>query len=512
MNARLLSSASVFVKHKLYLLLLSVAVASLLFIFASPWHMDEFVMFHRYGCGQDAQSALSAWIGSNCGKGNLPISILGVTYDRSYPYIGIASSIFIAPLVLIVDAPEASMIAGLMALFLCALLLCVQVNVGLRFAILPILWFPLSYSLVHDSGPIRLSIVAIPVIGVAIRLLYEKFNIKTLILACFSVAFATVALEDKPFFVYLLPGTVLLSLALVPNLLSKASPVRLARILSYSLALLGSQLFFLSAAFISRSQSYLDFLAKSGPTLEMRIENLSEAFRYIFTWPYYASRIYPIDTSTFGLPSWISLSFCLLVIVLVFRNGRALSLARGRHCIPFILCASVLFFLAACVAGGKFGHHFVYSQLPLVVLFMLFARYSKQNAQVDVLLPTAAIALATIISLAGLKPVSYASSHFEPLAKMAFNLLGPRDVLNCGSWGCYYGHSFAGNSSKAIVSAESAGDLTSLVEFVSSRDGRTLHLCNSNICSAESLASLSAVSNVELLTENIHGWKLFVLD
>lgn len=469
-------------------------------------------MFHRYGCGQDAQSAFSTWTGSNCGKGNLPLSIFGVTYDRSYPYIGIASSITIAPLASIFDAPEASMFAGLLSLLLYSLLLCIQLDVSLRYSLFPAIYFPLAYSLVHDSGPIRLSVVAIPVIGIAIRLLYEKLNIRSLLMACLSIVLAIVALEDKPFFVYLFPGIVFLSLALVPDFRIQTRVSGVARVLTYSLVLLGSQLFFLSAAFVSRADSYLHFLSKSGPTLEMRIQNLSEAFKYIFTWPYYASRIYSMDTSIFGVSTWISLAFCFALIVFVSRYGPLLSQARGRHCLPLVLGAFALFFLSACVAGGKFGHHFVYSQIPLVVLLMLIARYGKQKTKQTVILSTTVIALSTIICLAGIKPVSYASSYFEPLAKEAFDILGPRDVLNCGSWGCYYGHSFAGNSSKAIVSAESVGDLTTLFEFVSSRRGRMLHLCNSNVCSTKSLASLSGVSNVRLLSETKHGWKLFALD
>ena len=469
-------------------------------------------MFHRYGCGQDAQSAFSSWTGSNCGKGNLPLSILGVTYDRSYPYIGIASSIIITPFALILDAPEASMVAGLLSLFLFSLLLCIQLNLSLRYCLLPVIYFPLSYSMIHDSGPIRLSVVAIAVIGIAIRLLYEKLNVRSFLVCCLSIVLAIVALEDKPFFVYLFPGIVLLSLALVPDFRIKTAVSGVVRVLTYSLVLFCSQILFLSAAFVSRADSYLHFLAKSGPTLEMRMQNLAEAFKYLFTWPYYASRIYSMDTSIFSFSVWISLAFCFSLIVFISRYGRSLSRARGRHCLPLILGAFALFFLSACVAGGKFGHHFVYSQIPLVVLLMLIARYGKQKSKQNVILSNAVIALATIICLAGIKPVSYASSYFEPLAKQAFDILGPQDVLNCGSWGCYYGHSFAGNSSKAIVSAESVGDLTALFEFVSSRNGRVLHLCNSNVCSTKSLASLSGVSNVRLLTEATHGWKLFALD
>ena len=193
-------------KRKLLIATLAVTLPALIFIYMSPWHMDEFVMFHRYACGQPAQTLYAGWPGSNCDDQDLPFSILGLTYNRSYPYIGILSSIIIAPIASIYDSPNASILFGLIVLVLFGLLIAKAARLPGQYSLLSFLFFPVSYSILHDSGPIRLSILAIPILLIASRYLHAHLKLRSLVAGVLPIVVCLLALEDKPFFAYLLPG------------------------------------------------------------------------------------------------------------------------------------------------------------------------------------------------------------------------------------------------------------------------------------------------------------------
>ena len=498
-------------KKKLLLATLVVSLPVLTLIYMSPWHMDEFVMFHRYGCGQPAQALYADWPGSNCDNQDLPFSILGLTYNRSYPYIGILSSVIIAPVASIYDSPSASILFGLLTLLLFAWLIAKAANLAAHYSLLVFLFFPVTYSILHDSGPIRLSILAIPILLIASRQLYSHVNLRSVCVAAFSVSTCLLALEDKPFFAYLLPGSFVLALALIPDFSFSLRNRKSLTLLVFFFSLFLTQIAFLVLGRVpgqhAGAQSYFSYLAQSGPSLEMRLSNLSEAIKYIVSWPYYASRVYSLNGSlsvTFIIAS-------LALILILYRMRSSIVQAAGPHFFPCIFLSYLFYLAAACIAGGKFGHHFVYSQIPVVVLMMIFVREARFPAAVFVVLTLSFLQVSTLMDLSRAPTHSYTSNHLQETVPQVIDAMGPSDVLSCGSWGCYYGYSFGGNKGRSVVSAESSRDISTLLLFSSRAGGSVYHVCNSNICSVDQLSRVPGVSTVDQLDLYNSMWKAFRL-
>ena len=165
-----------------------------------PSHMDEFVMFHRLACWNPIQ-ALNTFRESCPG----PLTRLGIVeFHRSYAYIGIASSLIQAPIFSIFQSSAAIYITGI--IFLMASIFGLQASFQLPrwTALIFILFFPLSYSVIHDGGPIRLTVLTICWTPWLIHstLANKKYRAPLFMLLA---ALWLLSTEDKPFFLYLVP-------------------------------------------------------------------------------------------------------------------------------------------------------------------------------------------------------------------------------------------------------------------------------------------------------------------
>jgi hypothetical protein len=58
-----------------------------------PWNMDEFIMYHVLACWEPSQQ-LNVYRGSCIGH---PTQLGPIDFQRSYAYIGITSSLLLAP-------------------------------------------------------------------------------------------------------------------------------------------------------------------------------------------------------------------------------------------------------------------------------------------------------------------------------------------------------------------------------------------------------------------------------
>lgn len=508
---------------QLFAIILVLAILATIIIVGSPWHMDEYVMYHRYACGLTAQQLSSSWDGSNCGSNNLPLQLFGITYSRSYPYIGVASSVLIAPFARLYSEPIVSQLVGVIFLFLISLLFQKSLQTPAWSIVIPFLYFPLSYSVIHDSGPIRLSLLAVAATTYTCKLFASSGFRRYAPASFLSFSLSIIALEDKPFFLFLIPGIFFLGLSTITISTQQAPRKRrlFLNLLSYFTLLTLCLAFLLLLTREPTSDlSYFTVLAKSGPSITSKLDNFFESFNYLLNWPYFASRVYPVPRDLVSIPGLISFAFFLSCALLfsfvnqnlrkIFRFSATANLARPAFLL--MLVASFLsFYLLIALAGGKFSHHFVFLHVPLILLFMYSTAFLTRRQSSLILCSLTLCIASTVFYLSSRTPLPYTNVYFEPQLREVARFMSLQDVLNCGSWGCYYGNSFAGIDGKAITSAESEEDIASLLGLVKRNNGILYHMCFSNICSVSDLLSIPGVGRVHAFGNPLDGWKVFAV-
>jgi len=173
-----------------------------------PTNMDEFLPYHSISCDQSKTfSKLNDNFREGCSK--YRTSFAGFEYTRSYAYVGKISSILYYPIYFIKNNLEAYYLFEFIFVILSAFLISRITQGGLLGMIIPITYLPLTYSLVHDTGPIKISVVMLLLTILIGRSLLSNINISNYSYIHKSLLiflFVSVAIEDKPFFLYLLPA------------------------------------------------------------------------------------------------------------------------------------------------------------------------------------------------------------------------------------------------------------------------------------------------------------------
>src|SRR5262249_11588339 len=194
-------------------------VASAVFVVAVGWMVyfvppkdDEVIQYHRLACWNFDGSKYNL-SRQSC---NAYLSdFLGLKFLRSYGYIGITSSLLYAPAYKLIQSIYSNYLMGLAGVMIFALLLTNSIGINRRSAIIPLLYFPLVYLMIHDTGPVRVSILSYPiVIYAATNILEEDAGWKKILIWVAAAAvIITIAIEDKPFYVYLLPQVLITAVA-----------------------------------------------------------------------------------------------------------------------------------------------------------------------------------------------------------------------------------------------------------------------------------------------------------
>jgi hypothetical protein len=96
-------------------------------VFLIPWHMDEFIMFHRSACSYEPQK-LNVYHESCLAY---PINFLGLDYYRSYIHVGASSSIIFFPVFYFFASPWANYFIGIIILGLTILGLVKSLNLNI---------------------------------------------------------------------------------------------------------------------------------------------------------------------------------------------------------------------------------------------------------------------------------------------------------------------------------------------------------------------------------------------
>jgi hypothetical protein len=493
--------------------LMVLAGASIVACFV-PWIMDEFVMYHALACTQKSQQ-LNLYREA-CGA--YPIHLGPLHYQRSFAYIGGLSSVLYAPFHALWNSIAMNYVVGALALFGIAHGLCRSFALPARYATLAMLFFPLLYVTIHDAGPVRISLLAVAWTPVFLARVIRGPR-PSAVLALIILWLA--ATEDKPFFVFLMPGIVVLSLAaLHVQGLWDAALRQWRTLLAVFAASSGTCLVFLLTASVG-DHSYLRDLHTSMPSEAQTSLYYSGLVSVLFTvdWSFYAHRIANVALVAGeygqGGAMWAKSASLLLTVTLIALTLSVYGWAGWRHwrtgradrASGLLLIASVAAFIVpVVVARGWATHHYVYAQLPLWVLVATAIR--RRHSELMKWLAGALLTTIAAVTAIGLVPMTPLVSWDLPsVVTAAIRVAGPRTVLNCASWGCYYTYSLQNLGNVPVVFADAPDTMERLRAQAVQHRWDIIQLCRD--CSAAQVARQYGVPEVQMLPTDAVDWHAF---
>lgn len=522
-----------------------------------PWNMDEFLPYHSLVCREPAQQLNT--FRESCSE--YATNLGPIHFYRSYGYVGVASSILYAPFYSLTSSIWMHYFVGACALV--AIAWGLKTSFGFTFMMVPIaaLFFPLLFTVLHDAGPVRIGLLVMAWSPVVVAKYFNSTRFRYVWVLLLAIMWM-VATEDKPFFLFLIPGIAIFTLA---SLVKKGIPLKELLDWHKIFWIFGIPLA-ISIAFISSMQtngtSYLIFLSQQSPALGLTsfVYSLFSAGIFTLNWPLYGHRVSTL-VSIFGeeesgvrgalaahtqlFPSWYTqqgaVAFalvlveifavtCLLLWVTKTRMGQRGDQASAGYkqssmgkvskvseeihtpksqepdkTFQMLVWAFTLLMLGTAFSGGWASHHFVYTSIPLLVTFAFtFEKWVHGSLLLGILLATlSAISLATI----SLIPVqANVSKEIEVVARMALSQADESTIINCSSWGCYYTYSFLNEREIPVVFATEL-EISELTELAQSRNDTVMHICSS--CDQQLVQSLYPSGKIKHLPTGTKLWQVF---
>ena len=431
-------------------------------------------MFHRLACWDTTQALNSFEAG--CLKPELRIQLpIGISFYRSFAYGGITSSLVLAPFQYFWDSLATNQLIGILFLFLSSLGIKKSFDLNSIGFLLGITWFPIAYSLIHDGGPVRVGFFTASWSPYLVQkyLSARHWAVKAFYAACLSGLWLLSA-EDKPYFFYLIPGIIILIAAsLHANRidLNREAAIRAGSLLMTASLLCVALILFARVG----NQPYWQYL--STQVKVDRLSTLIHSTRLLIDFPENAERIIQSNFYT-KLCSSMSMSAFALASFKAWQIHARNPDQHNRQTMAWLLASVLALWFFGWIAGGRFHHHFVFAQIPILIIFAKC--FSMQWRQKSLLLLTILIVM-NIFSLGAVasapKNTYYASSTFMPVLTTAIETSSPGTIVNCSHWGCYYSHSLAGSNGLPVVWANKAESLSSLAKLAKSKAVDILHVC-----------------------------------
>lgn len=496
----------------------------LVVMWAFPIDMDELLPYHPIACLSEAQQ-LNIYT-SACGA--YPTSLGPIDFQRAFNYIGAIPALVMLPVFSFSTWVDWHLIAGVLALIVSGFGIAVSLGARKAFALVAVAWLPLALATIHDTGPIRYSLVALTWTPV----LLHRFTvdprrwIRALSLIGL-VGFWVLSTESKPYFLYITPGIVLWSVAALE--IRQRGFVRLHRMkLALAFGVAGIASLLLLIVLTVDGRPYLAYLADFGsPNSFTQVAGLGLVF--LGLWPATAQRFsyqYPNVDSMFpdflqgpanvlplssdrGAPLslvLLALSIIAVAVLLLWAVRRLLTDRGTRSQLWWLAAAAFALYLGAVASRGGSVHHFAFAQVPLVAVVILAAGRAGCSAirATGTVLAVSAISLIAILSVP-MKPE--VSRDIDIVMSEAIARAGSNDIINCQSWGCYYRYALENRQEIPIVWAETAAQAADLSARVSAGGGSILQVCRG--CDAAAVAAAFPNSSVVPLVATQDGWALF---
>lgn len=447
-------------------------VVFLFFIFLSTWlivyvpaNMDEFLPYHRIACATFSNS-VEHILTESCSA--FPSRILGFDFYRNYSYVGFSSNLLYWPFYKVLAAPSSHHFLGVLVLVGFSILLVKAFSLSTYTIVIPLIYFPLLFQVVHDTGPIRIALLSYSIITIlACRIFSPKttnFQMVLLLLSTFVIYFF--AIEDKPFYVFLIPQITLLSFWTAYdsysrnniNFKSKIQTVKLKINTRIPPNLLYILLIFIifAACFVAlfltttpdyqtgNFHPYIASLIKNSSSRLTFSEELKQIVLYLITPIRFTNRIYELSIDQ-HLISIIAF-FPVLCIFLYAAFAK-----EYRNWVFILLSLFLLVFIFLLMRMTWSGHHFIYLHIPILIFLMIYASNGTRR-YIQVII---ALVLSALVSWSQVYSAKE-GIHSESGRKNIFYYLSQKEIasesiINFTSWGGYSQQSLYGSNLQLVT-------------------------------------------------------------
>jgi len=484
-----------------------------------PANMDEFNQAHALAC-RYPNSHLNSRTAFLEGCDSYLLDFGFFSYHRSYRYVGITSSLLYFPLWSVWRSPLSYYLLGLLLLLAFSLAIVRALGLRWKYALIPLCYFPIAYSFIHDTGPVRLSLLSFPVVVLLLkRLLDDSAVSHKLACAVTCATLMTLCVEDKPFYVYLLPTLALFAAACLAQAKPGGGLVAAVTAPTNRLPLLALTVAFLAGVglllFAGRTegQTYFEYLSTAAAKLP-RARVAKRIVWFTLSFATFGHRVFEV----FGTEPWARMASGAATavsaawIACVAWRGRAV---RRVPLILFVLSyvTGVVVFLVTRTTYH--GHHYVFLHLPALALLLLVARANAGRF---------ALVLGSVVVLNLGSVALLAATSIEPRSvperAEIFRYLSRPDVarssiITFSGFGGYYQQALYGDDSQVVTWSRDRGRRARVAAAELRRLTRQTSRTIINVCMRCDAASVRALHETENVVEidlGLRQWKVFQVD
>jgi hypothetical protein len=481
-----------------------------------PPNMDEFIKYHRLACWAFEGSQYSVFQ-EGCDK--YSASIFGIPFHRNYQYIGVLSNYLYAPFYYLIPGIYSHYLFGLVSLLLFSFLLVRALKVRWECIFIPLTFFPLLYLMIHDHGPANFSLISYPIFFLLVQKLFSRhLGLKSfLFLALGIAATVLVGLDEKVFYLYLIPQILILSFAIA--LYQEAGVLKKSDIIE-SIPLIIRRVFFLGLVILLVCAGFLFFIKTEGVNYFRYLVELKKiqsreapiAFGDIYSFliqfisiPYsYPHRIFHLNEGYLRISQIV---FAPLLAIATYTVWHFKNLAA----VWVLLLSEIILILTFFVTKNVWAsHHFIFLQIPVIILLIFFANVSEKK-----FLLVSGFLLINLVTNMYLLKNSAVQGHarlsqsgiFEYLSQ---NEIAKNSLINFSSFGGYFILSLYGNKEqvvtwKDIKNTASGSELISLSKNASKKN--ILNACEG--CDLELMKTAFPGSQIQLVGPKDATWRVW---
>ncbi len=501
-----------------------------LFIFVPP-HTDEFVAYNSIACLNFENYDLAYMSTYSLSCKNLTYKFFDFEFYKSFPYIGNINALLYYPIYKIYPEVYSHYIYGTLFLIIFSLVTIKSLKVELKMVLLPLLYFPLAYNYIHDSGPIKMACLSFPLLiflfnEISVNQSFNKKNLyQTIIISLIII----LAIEEKVFYIYLAPGIFLGAYMFSQgyknfkfNYSKKFINFKFTRNFLFNIfiliGLVSIGLIFIllfTQKYIPRFQMDVPLLAYlSGILDHLMAESFLTNFKYALTYMVspliYTRRVFPVPfdiSSIYNIVSFLSFIPVVIIVLSFYRKNKKFF---RRISVPFILTL-IIFFITRSTDQP---HHYVYLHLFVLFSLIIFASKNNYNYNISII----ALIILTSVNI-GLTSFFNKTDKFLSSAEVNKIIFIPeintndKKILNFSDWGGYFQASLYRQTNTNIVTMiapldnKKAKDLTNLMKKLNLK--KFFNICSN--CNKKTLKNYFPNSNnIKLIKNDEYKiWKIY---
>lgn len=464
--------------------------------------MDEFLPYHSLACSHFENSNLQNFRES-CGA--YFVSIFGYSYQKSYPYVGVVGSLLYTPFFLLIDGIKSHYIYGIFYVILFYISLIYIFDFKKRALVVGMLYFPFVYSIIHDTGPAKAALISYILVLLLVKIiLNNERKLFIIIMTVITGIAISLSIEDKPFFIYLLPQ--LFGMAI---LFWYASGVKWNIHQAYYLIILVVTIFggILIVLYFTKYEDipYIKILINSGVTKQGIIEEFKYFFKYTFVPAAFADRVFNINifVALISFASWIPIN--IYILKSVFNENNVFY--------RYIILLNILILITFLVFRNTWsGHHFIYIHIPVIIYLMYLS--SKSTKIYRIILYLLSFSVATNMMLLNRDLIeSHSGWSRMEVIELIKDPKYSEKTINIRSWGLYSILTLFKQKNQVITWIDagdsSAADVLIKREFNASSKS-FIEICNE--CSQYQVIKFYPGAKVTLLSSSTDSWKAFEIE